>query len=90
MMKWHWDGGWNAIGENPDGTKELKQFTSTAMARQFVEQQTGLVLAKRHKKHKPNQSARRARKSSTMRGDGQLTPHQKALKAEAMKQFAGL
>jgi hypothetical protein len=90
MKKWIWDNGFVAHIVHDDGSHEVKKFTSSAQARQFVERQNGVVLARPHKKHKPNQAARRTRRNSQVKSDNQLTPAQKQMKAEAMKQLAGL
>lgn len=90
MQKWIYDGGFKAHIMHDDGKQEVKQFTSSAQARQFVEKHNDEVLAHRHRKHKPNQNVRRIRENTKVKSDNQLTPAQREQKAEAMKQVAGL
>jgi hypothetical protein len=58
---WIWDGGFRAHERNEDGTITEKVFTSAAQARQHVEQQEDVVLAKRSKP--PKRGQHRQRKS---------------------------
>jgi hypothetical protein len=82
MSKWIWDGGWTAHRSNPDGTVTVEKFTTTAAARQHVEKANSVTLGKRVRKHRPK------RKHNRVSGKvGVLDASQKALKAEALKQF---
>jgi hypothetical protein len=84
---WVWDGGFRANKRELDGSAIEKIFTSSALARQFVEKHEGIVLATKAKPRTKsrNKNTRRNSKPLVM-----LTPTQQALKDKAMKQMQGL
>ena len=90
MKKWIYDGGFVAHIMHDDGTQEVKQFTSSAQARQFVEKKNNDHTT--HKRHPFNRTmfGLRIRRNSQVKSDSELTPDQKLLKAKALEQMKGL
>lgn len=85
-MKWIWDGGFTAHRLTHDG-REVKAFTSSAQARQFVEKHEKVILAKRV--NSP-MSRNELRKKVRHKPIAKLTPDQQKLKDEALKMVKGL
>lgn len=85
---WIWDSEFRAHKRHEDGRVTEKVFTSHAQARQFVEKTEDVKLAV-----KPALPSRRRNQHKIGRhvtAPASLTPEQKRLKEEAMKQFKGL
>ena len=87
-MAWTWDGGFRASKMDDDGTVTEKTFTSSAQARQFVEQAENVLLAV--PTTKPSRNSQGMRRPAHVTAPASLTPEQQALKNEAMKQVKGL
>lgn len=88
MSNWIWDGGWRAHKTNPDGTVTALTFTSTALARQHVENENDQVLARHTAHHIPKSKHNRV--SGRNQPITNLSEEQRRLKDQEMKRFAGL
>lgn len=80
-MRWIWDGGFLAYRTRDDGVHEVKKFTSSAQARQFVEQAENILLAA---PAVPDRGNRRQRQTTL------TEEQQRELKQKASQQLKGL
>jgi hypothetical protein len=82
---WTWDGGFRASERDEHGGIIERTFTSTAQARQFVEQEEGVVLGTKHKPPRHEWKNRIRKKGSS--NARSLTPKQKAESMALQKKF---